>query len=129
MKDLPELLQDAVNVYRTKNYIVKQDLYIDRNIDGDDILYSNDTFYLRNKNVDKLYEMKILTASVFVQHHLQENMFVKIWARKTLLAFFLPFLTKTSRTGQQISSLCQHLSSLYQVQSFKKPVFLPIMAV
>ena len=57
MKDLPELLQDAVNVYRTKNYIVKQDLYIDRNIDGDDILYSNDTFYLRNKNVDKLYEM------------------------------------------------------------------------
>lgn len=57
MKDMPDFLKDAVNVYRTKHYIVKQDLYLDRNSDGDELLYSNDTFYLRNKSVDKLYEM------------------------------------------------------------------------
>ena len=29
MYNIPDLLKDATNVYRTKNYIVKQDLYMD----------------------------------------------------------------------------------------------------
>ncbi len=55
--NLPNFMVDATNVYRTKNYIVKQDLYMDTNIDGQDILFSNDTFYIRNKQIDKLYNM------------------------------------------------------------------------
>lgn len=55
--NVPEFMKDATNVYRTKNYIIKQDLYMDTNIDGQDYLYSKDTFYLRNKKIDKLYEM------------------------------------------------------------------------
>jgi hypothetical protein len=57
MKIVPDFMIDATNVYRTKNYIVKQHLYINCDNDGRDILSSNDTFYLRNKKVDKLYEM------------------------------------------------------------------------
>ncbi|MGN1201343.1 MAG: hypothetical protein ACI4R8_03715 [Candidatus Caccovivens sp.] len=57
MNEKPEFLKDAVNVYRTKKYIVKQDLYMETNIDNEDYLFSKDTFYLRNKKIDKLYEM------------------------------------------------------------------------
>ena len=56
MYNIPDFLKDATNVYRTKNYIVKQDLYMDINIDGQEYLYSKDTFYIRNKKLDKLYE-------------------------------------------------------------------------
>ena len=57
MKSLPDFMVDATNVYRTDNYIVKQDLYLDYDIDNQDFLYSKDTFYLRNRQIDKLYEM------------------------------------------------------------------------
>ena len=53
----PEFMIVAVNVYRTKHYIIKQDLYVDTNIDGQELLFSKDTFYIRNKKLDKLYEM------------------------------------------------------------------------
>lgn len=53
----PDFMVDATNVYRTDNYIVKQDLYLDYDIDNQDFLYSKDTFYLRNKQIDKLYEI------------------------------------------------------------------------
>lgn len=52
-----EFMNTAVNVYRTKYYIIKQDLYLDTNIDGQEFLFSKDTFYLRNKKLDKIYEM------------------------------------------------------------------------
>lgn len=55
--NVPDFMVDATNVYRTKHYIIKQDLYMDTNIDGQDYLYSKDTFYFRNKQLDKLYEM------------------------------------------------------------------------
>ena len=56
MKQMPDFMIEATNVYRTKHYIVKQDLYLDYNIDKQDILCSNDTYYLRNKHIDRLYE-------------------------------------------------------------------------
>lgn len=55
--NIPDFMVEATNVYRTKYYIIKQDLYMDTNIDGQDYLYSKDTFYLRNKQLDKIYEM------------------------------------------------------------------------
>jgi len=56
MLDLPDFMADATNVYRTPNYIIKQSLYLDEDIDNQYFLYSKDTFYLRNKKLDKLFE-------------------------------------------------------------------------
>ena len=53
---VPEFLKDATNVYRTKNYIVRQviDLEYD-SVEGAN-LCSYDTFYLRTKARDAEYE-------------------------------------------------------------------------
>lgn len=56
MKSLPDFMMNATNVYRTDNYIVKQELYLDFDIDNQDFLYSKDTFYIRNKQIDKIYD-------------------------------------------------------------------------
>lgn len=56
-KDLPDFMIDATNVYRTKKYIVKQNLYLDYEIDNSSILYSKDVYYLRNKKIDKLFDL------------------------------------------------------------------------
>lgn len=53
---IPEFLKDATNVYRTKNYIVRQviDLEYD-SVEGAN-LCSYDTFYIRTKERDAEYE-------------------------------------------------------------------------
>lgn len=48
-------LKNSINVYRTKNYIISQYVYVATNIDGQTILFSKDTFYLRNAKLDKIY--------------------------------------------------------------------------
>lgn len=56
-KDFPDFMIDATNVYRTKKYIVKQNLYLNYEIDNSSILYSKDVYYLRNKKLDKLFDL------------------------------------------------------------------------
>lgn len=56
-KDLPDFMIDATNIYRTKKYIVKQNLYIDYDINNSSILFSQDIYYLRNKKIDKLFDL------------------------------------------------------------------------
>jgi hypothetical protein len=51
-----EKRQQAMNVYRTRKYIVTQDIYLNEYFDGSSILFSRDTYYLRNKKFDKQYE-------------------------------------------------------------------------
>lgn len=46
----------AVNIYRTKNYIVVQELILDEDFDANSILISEDTYILRNKKRDKKFE-------------------------------------------------------------------------
>lgn len=53
---IPEFMRDADNVYRTKNYIISQLLVIDRNLDNDNHIISQDTFYVRTRKRDKQYE-------------------------------------------------------------------------
>lgn len=48
--------QQAINVYRTRKYIVTQDIYLNECADGSSVLFSKDTYYLRNKKLDKQYE-------------------------------------------------------------------------
>ncbi len=56
-KDLPDFIIDATNVYRTKKYIVKQNLYMDYDINNSSILFSQDIYYLRNKKIDRLFDL------------------------------------------------------------------------
>lgn len=48
--------QQAINVYRTRKYIVTQDIYLNECVDGSSVLFSKDTYYLRNRKLDKQYE-------------------------------------------------------------------------
>lgn len=48
--------QQAINVYRTRKYIVTQDIYLNGCVDGSSVLFSKDTYYLRNRKLDKQYE-------------------------------------------------------------------------
>jgi hypothetical protein len=53
---VPEFLKDATNVYRTKNYIVKQLIGLEYDSVEGANLCSYDTFYLRTKARDAEYE-------------------------------------------------------------------------
>ena len=53
-----EMFENATNVYRTKNYIVKQNINYRVHTEFNNILYSQDTFYRRTFFRDKSYELK-----------------------------------------------------------------------
>ena len=53
---VPDFCKDAVNVYRTKRYIVKQDISVKETGNGERIIFSSDVFYERTKNRDYQYE-------------------------------------------------------------------------
>ena len=53
---IPDFAEDASNVYRTKEFIVKQELLIGcNNVEGNS-MYSHDTYYARNALIDLEYE-------------------------------------------------------------------------
>ena len=47
--------QQVINIYRTRKYIMTQDIYFNDCIDGSDVLFSKDTYCLRNKKFYKQY--------------------------------------------------------------------------
>ena len=49
-------IEEAINVYRTNKHIVVQKIGLKFDAEDDNILYSFDIFYQRNKNRDKEYE-------------------------------------------------------------------------
>mgnify|MGYP007097427276 FL=1 len=55
-KQRPDFLRGARNVYRTRFYIVKQELMISANDVETCEMYSRDTYYLRTTKRDKEYE-------------------------------------------------------------------------
>lgn len=57
MKNIvPEFVIGADNVYRTKNYIIKQVIFLDKSLSENNSITSFDTFYLRNRKRDCQYE-------------------------------------------------------------------------
>ena len=52
--DSIDFMEGALNVYRTKNYIVRQELSIE-NIEGKTITFSKDTFFKRTEERDLYY--------------------------------------------------------------------------
>ena len=51
-----ELFSNAENIYRTKFYIIKQQILYLYDSDGNTTIHSDDTYYLRNKKLDSLFE-------------------------------------------------------------------------
>lgn len=51
-----ELLKEHTNIYRTKDYIVKQRISLCEVADGNSFMISDDTFYLRTPERDSLFE-------------------------------------------------------------------------
>ena len=49
-------IEETINVYRTKHHIVVQKIGLKLDCEDDNILYSFDTFYVRNKYRDREYE-------------------------------------------------------------------------
>lgn len=54
---IPDFLVESDNVYRTKNYIVKQRMEYIENTTEDNVIISYDTFYKRTPLRDKLYSI------------------------------------------------------------------------
>ncbi|MBR3720878.1 MAG: hypothetical protein IKN09_03985 [Clostridia bacterium] len=50
-----DFIENATNVYRTKNYIVKQTINIESHTQLDNIIISQDTYYTRTKARDKQF--------------------------------------------------------------------------
>ena len=55
-KGIPEFMRNANNVYRTKNFIVKQEIAIGCDSVGMSAVLSRDTFYARTTVQDMEYE-------------------------------------------------------------------------
>lgn len=51
-----DFLYDANNVYRTKNFIVKQVIGVRLSDELNNVFFSFDTYYRRTKKRDKIYE-------------------------------------------------------------------------
>ena len=55
MSLIPDFLLEATNVYRTKNFIVRQIISIQHSVSNSSVLFSYDTFFKRTKTRDKQY--------------------------------------------------------------------------
>lgn len=53
MIKLKNLLTDSMNVYLTKHYIVKQNIVVTLDSQGNSYIHSNDIYILRNRKRDK----------------------------------------------------------------------------
>ena len=56
-KELPDFMQGATNVYRTKDFIVKQVIGIQYSTSENNVTFSHDTFYRRTRKRDAEYEI------------------------------------------------------------------------
>ena len=56
MNYVPDFMEDAMNVYRTRDFIVKQVIGIKYSDVENIAVISNDTFYRRTKKRDREYE-------------------------------------------------------------------------
>lgn len=54
---VPAFMENADNVYRTKDFIVKQIIGIQYGIEENNVVFSHDTYYRRIPERDKEYEI------------------------------------------------------------------------
>lgn len=57
MNCVPDFMVDSMNVYRTRDYIVKQVVGVKVSEVENNVVLSHDTFYRRTKKRDREYEL------------------------------------------------------------------------
>ena len=62
--DIEELCDETINVYRTKNYIVKQSFYLEFDDAGDMLTFSKDVFFARTNLRDLKYDIAFAEREV-----------------------------------------------------------------
>lgn len=77
MKELVISLEEATNVYRTKDYIVKQVLSIQIDKSENSIMISRDTYYQRTKERDLKYEFQFCNRKNVDGKRLPSNSYVR----------------------------------------------------
>ncbi len=75
----PELTKLTVNVYRTKNFIVKQEIYVLMNIEENNAVMSVDTFTRRTLLRDNGYLLKYSKRKNINGKRLPSNMYVRTY--------------------------------------------------
>lgn len=53
---VPEFTMNATNVYRTRNYIVKQCVGVKYGLEENNVVFSHDTYYFRTTKRDMEYD-------------------------------------------------------------------------
>lgn len=80
--NLPAFAKEADNVYRTKSFIVKQNLTLEKQSNGDNCIVSNDTYYRRTPNRDKQYECIFHSRKRINGYRLPCTMFIRKYVDK-----------------------------------------------
>jgi len=79
MKIVSVLPEKASNVYRTKDYIVKQVLSIQMDKSENSIMISRDTYYQRTKERDLKYEFQFCNRKNVDGKRLPSNSYVQTY--------------------------------------------------
>ena len=72
-----DFLDNATNVYRTKNYIIKQKIYIKTDIFCNILLFSDDFYYLRTRQRDFAFDIVFRNRQVKDGYRLHSNSYSK----------------------------------------------------
>ena len=80
MNNFIETIKNSDNVYRTKKHIVAQEISFEVNACGENRIFSNDTYFVRNKKIDKEFEFafkdrkfingKRVHSTIYVRHYI-----------------------------------------------------------
>ncbi len=76
---VPDYLKGATNVYRTKQYIVKQILGIQYSQKENNVVFSRDTYYRRTPERDKEYEILFCLRRNIDGKRLPSTMYARIY--------------------------------------------------
>lgn len=77
MKQMLNFIENASNVYRTKNYIVVQEVSIETNDIQSNNICSYDTYFARTKSRDKDYEKKFRDRNHIDGKRLRTGMYTR----------------------------------------------------
>lgn len=78
-KLLPEFLIDADNVYRTKYFIVKQKIGIQKDCEQNNVVFSHDTYYRRTLLRDLEYEIAFKHKKQMNGKRLPTTMYARVY--------------------------------------------------
>lgn len=76
---VPDYLKGATNVYRTKQYIVKQIMGVQYSREENNVVFSRDTYYRRTPERDKEYEILFCLRRNIDGKRLPSTMYARIY--------------------------------------------------